>query len=163
MGDRNACLIKRDRNNILRNPLIELIGFLNTEIDLLTHANENVTKMGNGSWQRSSLRSEGLQTLLYLHILRLQVLHARFTRPLIPGRPEKRNLGFTDASPRGRQTLQGSFSSVSKPMFASEYSFESSRRDLHNTLFCTALQSHKTAFVKSNLILGRTVRQERQA
>ena len=32
------------------------------------------------------------------------------------------------------QILQGSFSSVSKPIFASTYSFESSRRDLHNTL-----------------------------
>ena len=34
----------------------------------------------------------------------------------------------------GGQTLQGSFSAVSKPIFASKYSFESSRRDLHNAL-----------------------------
>ena len=40
------------------------------------------------------------------------------------------------------QTLQGSFSAVSKPNFASKYSFESSRRDLHDTLLCTALKSH---------------------
>ena len=39
------------------------------------------------------------------------------------------------------QTLQGSFSSISKPIFASKYSLESSRRDLHNTLLCTAFQS----------------------
>ena len=32
------------------------------------------------------------------------------------------------------QTLQGSFSAVSKPNFASKYSLESSRRDLHNAL-----------------------------
>ena len=37
------------------------------------------------------------------------------------------------------QTLQGSFSSISKPNFASKYSFESSRRDLHNALLSTAL------------------------
>ena len=39
------------------------------------------------------------------------------------------------------QTLQGSFSAVSKPNVASEYSCESSRRDLHYALFCTVLQS----------------------
>ena len=37
------------------------------------------------------------------------------------------------------QTLQGSFSAVSKPNFASKYSLESSRRDLHNALLCTDL------------------------
>ena len=37
------------------------------------------------------------------------------------------------------QTLQGSFSAVSKPNFASRYSCESSRRYLHNALLCTAL------------------------
>ena len=41
-----------------------------------------------------------------------------------------------------RQTLQGSFSAVSKRNFARKYAFESSRRDLHNALLCTALQSH---------------------
>ena len=34
------------------------------------------------------------------------------------------------------------FSAVSKPNFASKYAFESSRRDLHNTLLCTDLKSH---------------------
>ena len=42
---------------------------------------------------------------------------------------------------RMRQTLPGSFSAVSKRNFASKYAFESSRRDLHNALLCTALQS----------------------
>ena len=37
------------------------------------------------------------------------------------------------------QTLQGSFSSVSKPMIATNYSLETSRRDLHNALLRTAL------------------------
>ena len=41
-----------------------------------------------------------------------------------------------------RQTLQGSFSAVSKRNFARKYAFESSRRDLHNALLCTALKSH---------------------
>ena len=35
-----------------------------------------------------------------------------------------------------------SFSAVSKPNFARKYAFESSRRDLHDALLCTALQSH---------------------
>ena len=39
-------------------------------------------------------------------------------------------------------TLEGSFSAVSKPNFARKYAFESYRRDLHNALLCTALQSH---------------------
>ena len=49
-------------------------------------------------------------------------------------------LGLTQLS--NCLTLKGSFSSVSKPNFASKYAFESSRRDLHNALLCTALQSH---------------------
>ena len=35
------------------------------------------------------------------------------------------------------QTLQGSFSAVSTPIFASKYALESARRDLHNALLCT--------------------------
>ena len=47
------------------------------------------------------------------------------------------------AAPRGiGLTLEGSSSAVPKPNFASKYAFESSRRDLHNALLCTALQSH---------------------
>ena len=45
--------------------------------------------------------------------------------------------------PRARTSeLQGSFSAVSKPNFASKYSLESSRRDLHNALLCTVLESN---------------------
>ena len=40
------------------------------------------------------------------------------------------------------QTLQGSFSAVLKPNSASRYSLESSCRDLHNALLCTALESN---------------------
>ena len=40
------------------------------------------------------------------------------------------------------QTLGGSFSAVSKPNFARNYSLESSRRDLHNALLCTVFESH---------------------
>ena len=39
------------------------------------------------------------------------------------------------------QTLQGSFPDVSKPNFPSKCSLESSRRDLHNALLCTVLES----------------------
>ena len=42
------------------------------------------------------------------------------------------------------QTLQGSFSAVSKPNFARKYALESSRRDLHNALLCTILESFST-------------------
>ena len=38
--------------------------------------------------------------------------------------------------------LAGSFSAVSKRNFARRYALESSRRDLHNALLCTALKSH---------------------
>ena len=41
-----------------------------------------------------------------------------------------------------RQALAGSFSAGSQPNFASKYSLESSRRDLHNALLCTAPKSH---------------------
>ena len=39
------------------------------------------------------------------------------------------------------KTSRSSFSAVSTPIFASKYSLESSRRDLHNALLCTVLQS----------------------
>ena len=42
------------------------------------------------------------------------------------------NLG--DLYAESGQTLQGSFSAVSQPNFASENSLENSRRDLHNAL-----------------------------
>ena len=38
------------------------------------------------------------------------------------------------------QTLQGPFSAGSKPHYASKHAFESSRRDLHNALLCTAFR-----------------------
>ena len=43
---------------------------------------------------------------------------------------------------RKRKREKGSFSAVSKPNFASKYAFESSRRDLHNALLCTAPKSY---------------------
>ena len=60
-----------------------------------------------------------------------------------------RGPSYEPASGLSGQTLQGSFSAGSKPSFASQYlklgiiiyKFESSRRDLHNTLLCIALQS----------------------
>ena len=50
------------------------------------------------------------------------------------------NLG--DLYAESGQTSQGSFSAVSKPNFASKYALESSRRDLHNALLCTVLESN---------------------
>ena len=54
------------------------------------------------------------------------------------GMPGSRAVACADCGMR--KTLEGSFSAVSKRNFASKYAFESSRRDLHNALFCTALQ-----------------------
>ena len=47
------------------------------------------------------------------------------------------NLG--DLYAESGQTLQGSFSAVSHPIFESNYSLKSSRRDLHNALLCIPL------------------------
>ena len=56
-----------------------------------------------------------------------------------------------DAPDRGDvQTLQGSFSAVSKPIFASKYAFESSRRDIHIALLRTPLKSHFLNFFLKN-------------
>ena len=68
------------------------------------------------------------------------------SRPLSDSRAKCGRLGDgTYAFRRGpegmRQTSQGSFSAVSKPNFANKYALESSRRDLHNALLCTVLES----------------------
>ena len=61
----------------------------------------------------------------------------------------------------GRRTRQptpqcsGPFSAASKPNFASKYSFESSRRDLNNTLLCTPLKPHfcqKNSRIKNHFL-----------
>ena len=60
---------------------------------------------------------------------------------LISAGREARRPDFGGIDTESGQTLQGSFSAVSKPHFASKYSLESSRRDLHNALLSTVLQS----------------------
>ena len=57
----------------------------------------------------------------------------------------------TSAPSRQRQTLQGSFSAVSKPNFASKCAFESSRRDLRNAFLCTAFGIHNRKLQLYNL------------
>ena len=64
------------------------------------------------------------------------------------------NLG--DLCTESGQTLQGSFSSVSKPMIATKYAFETSRRDLHNTLLRTALLSQKFCQIFAKKLLKIT-------
>ena len=53
--------------------------------------------------------------------------------------------------------LEGSFSAVSKPNFASKYAFESSRRDLHNALLCTVLVEARLGeeYTNTNMIIGK--------
>ena len=50
------------------------------------------------------------------------------------------------------QTLQGSFSAVSKQNFARNYSLESSRRDLHNALLCTAQSAKECKGVQADAL-----------
>ena len=78
----------------------------------------------------------------------LNILTIARSRPVAPVRhpskAEPRERLTRNSVRRARlcgQTLEGSFSAVSKPNFASKYWLESSRRDLHNALLCTALQS----------------------
>ena len=60
---------------------------------------------------------------------------------------EEQHLG--DLYAESGQTLQASFSSVSKPQFATKYALQSSRRDLHNALLCTVLNAQ--FFVQKSL------------
>ena len=76
------------------------------------------------------------------------------TRPRTSPRRSPRRLreGRARLSCHGiRQTLEGSFSAVSKLNFASKYSLESSRRDLHNALLCTAFGIHNRKLGKKSL------------
>ena len=75
----------------------------------------------------------------------------RIEDPVVEGRGEGREAADLPPAARGAERaartfcedrVQGSFSAVSKRNFASEYAFESSRRDLHNALLCTDLKSH---------------------
>ena len=62
--------------------------------------------------------------------------------------PQQREVGdvlhtikLGDLYTESGQTLQGSFSALSSPNFATKYSLKTSRRDPYNTLLCTALHS----------------------
>ena len=74
--------------------------------------------------------------------LRSHLLVLLFDRVEVHLRRRGFSLPFDAVLGRMRQTLQGSFSAVSKRNFASKYAFESSRRDLHNALLCAALKPH---------------------
>ena len=52
------------------------------------------------------------------------------------------------------QTLQGSFSAVPKPMYATKYFMERSRRDLHNTLGGSVTLVHEERANFTELLLG---------
>ena len=87
-------------------------------------------------------------------ISRLQLVRSAEFGPRPPRSARAR--AASAASCRGmRQTLQGSFSAVSKSYFASKYAFESSRRDLHNALLCTALQSQFVVKNAPNCLLKK--------
>ena len=71
--------------------------------------------------------------------------------PHVPRQARADRAGRGEVYTEGGQTLQGSFSSVSKPMIATKYSFETSRRDLHNTLLRTAWNPEWKYAALSNL------------
>ena len=76
---------------------------------------------------------------LKLHLKLVKAAHCFCTRIRDGLLTVSNDLG--DLYTESGQTLQSSFSAVSKPIFATKYSLESSRRDLQNALLCTALES----------------------
>ena len=88
-------------------------------------------------------RSTQSRIFSWPQFLKLQLFenskHEVATRASRGSSPSSRTRGRTTSI---GQILQGLLSAVSKLNFANEYAFESSPRDLHNSLFCTALQSH---------------------
>ena len=58
--------------------------------------------------------------------------------PAAPGAPPRPRERWRPT----RQTLERSFSAVSKRNFASKYALENSRRDLQNTILCTVLEAN---------------------
>ena len=54
--------------------------------------------------------------------------------------------------------MRGSFSAVSKPIFASKYSLDSSRRDLHNALLCTVLEPFSNLKIDHVILFDENVR-----
>ena len=93
---------------------------------------------------QSGLRLQPYLLYWLCEVSKNQPLHK--TTVLCPGSTSVGCPGVTndlgDLYAESGQTLQGSFSAVSKPNFASKYAFESSRRHLHNALLCTALKSY---------------------
>ena len=73
-----------------------------------------------------------IHSIVALSLTHLGVAHCEFSRCRA-----RSDLG--DLYTESGQTFEGSFSAVSKPIFATKYSLESSRRDLHDALLCTAL------------------------
>ena len=73
----------------------------------------------------------------------LSQLHLLDVKNLVKIRVHERchNVNLGDLYAESGQTLQGSFSAVLTPIFASKYSLESSRRDLHSERLCTVLQA----------------------
>ena len=67
----------------------------------------------------------------------------------VPGNLNVNVEQFNISESSNLRTSQGSFSAVSKPNFASKYSLESSRRDLHKALLCTVLKAQ--FFVEKSL------------
>ena len=83
---------------------------------------------------------------VFCHLLFADLVERDVPQHLIRG-----PLDLGDLYAESGQTLQRSLSAVIEANFARKYAMESSRRDLHNALFCTALQSQ--FFVKNVALL----------
>ena len=97
---------------------------------------ENILYSWASFWTTLSWRTSRRREIQRLYAFRCKQIDVVAIRSADLGR--RRGLGQVRSV---GQTCQGSFSAVLKPNFANKNSFESSRRDLPNALFCTALQS----------------------
>ena len=105
-------------------------------------------------WMFSCFCCKHLLDLLQIDVL-VFVSFRRRPAILELAEDEPENLAVRELLPRGGvyrqiktgagsklQNKNGPFSAVSGPNFASKHSLESSRRDLHNALLCTVLESN---------------------
>ena len=77
----------------------------------------------------------GLQAVHHDHLVLRSVDGVHLRAGWYPGTPGRGSAAVLE----GLETLEGSFSAVSKPNFASKYVLESSRRHLQKALLCTVL------------------------
>ena len=119
-----ACLLRYSRERAIRSSKVRALGNLN-----LNFKTSKLLFAAQGTARRSPWAASRSR------------LSSRPASGGTPGRGRARTCHLGDLYTESGQTLQGSFSAVSTPIFASKYALESSRRDLHNALLCTVLNA----------------------